>query len=51
MLYDVRRSDIDINKHMHNLNYLKLAYENLPENIFFGDDLKNVNIMYKHLSN
>ena len=48
MLYDVRRSDIDINKHMHNLNYLKLAYENLPENIFFGDELKNVNIMYKH---
>ena len=30
-LYKVKRADIDINKHMHNLNYLKLAYEVLPE--------------------
>lgn len=48
MLYEVRRSDIDINRHMHNLNYLKLAYENLPEEVFFRDELKNVKIMYKH---
>ena len=48
MLYEVRRSDIDINRHMHNLNYLKLAYENLPEEVFFCDELKNVKIMYKH---
>ena len=48
MLYEVRRSDIDINKHMHNLNYLKLAYENLPESVFFGEELNNVKIMYKH---
>ena len=48
LLYEVRRSNIDINKHMHNLDYLKLAYEILPENIFFGEELKNVKIMYKH---
>ena len=48
MLYEVRRSDIDINRHMHNLNYLKLAYENLPEDVFFGEELKNIKIMYKH---
>lgn len=48
LLYEVRRSNIDINKHMHNLDYLKLAYEVLPENIFFGEELKNVKIMYKH---
>ena len=48
MLYEVRRSDIDINRHMHNLNYLKLAYENLPEDVFFGEELKKVKIMYKH---
>ena len=29
--YIVRRSDIDVNKHVHNLNYLNIAYEALPE--------------------
>ena len=48
MKYKVRRRDIDINKHVHNLNYLTIAYECLPENIYFSDELKNVNIMYKH---
>lgn len=46
--YQVRRSDIDINKHMHNLNYLNLAYEALPEDIYNTDELNNVRIMYKH---
>lgn len=46
--YDVIRSDIDVNKHMHNLNYLKLAYEVLPENIYENNELNNVRIMYKH---
>lgn len=46
--YEVIRADIDVNNHMHNLNYLKLAYEVLPENIYFNEDLKNVRIMYKH---
>ena len=35
--YEVKRADIDINKHMHNLNYLKLAYETLPEEVYFGE--------------
>ena len=48
MLYEVKRFDIDINKHMHNLNYLKLAYESLPESIYFGEEFKNTKIMYKH---
>lgn len=47
-LYKVKRFDIDINKHMHNLNYLKLAYEVLPEDVFFSEELQNVRIMYKH---
>lgn len=46
--YKVKRADIDINKHMHNLNYLKLAYEVLPDEIYFGEEKKNVRIMYKH---
>ena len=48
LTYDVKRADIDINKHMHNLNYLKLAYEALPEEIYFREEKKNVRIMYKH---
>lgn len=43
----VRRTDIDINHHVNNLNYLDLAYEILPEEIY-NADLKNVRITYKH---
>lgn len=46
--YQVRRTDIDVNKHMHNLNYLSLAYEVLPEEIYEKPELSNVRIMYKH---
>ena len=31
--YTVLRRDIDINNHMHNLNYLDMAYDILPEDI------------------
>ena len=33
---------------MNNLVYLKLAYEVLPENIYFSDELKNLRVTYKH---
>ncbi len=46
--YEVKRSDIDINKHMHNLNYLSLAYEALPEEIYLQEEKNNIRIMYKH---
>ena len=46
--YTVQRSDIDINNHMHNLRYLDLAYEALPENIYNNTTtFNNVEIMYK----
>ena len=46
--YTVKRADIDINKHMHNLNYLDLAYETLPEEVYEkSNDIKNVRITYK----
>lgn len=47
-IYEVQRADIDINRHMHNLNYLKVAYEVLPEEVFFCTESNNVKIMYKH---
>ena len=45
--YTVIRKDIDINKHMHNLYYLDLAYEALPEEEYEKRPFDNVRIMYK----
>ena len=45
--YKIRRFDIDINKHVHNLNYLNFAYELLPFDVFMGDELNNLKITYK----
>lgn len=46
--YKVRRFDIDVNQHMHNLNYLNLAYEALPEEVYNTQEFSNVRITYKH---
>lgn len=46
--YTVKRMDIDVNMHMNNLNYLKLAYEVLPDEIYSGVEPKNLRIMYKN---
>lgn len=46
-IYKTQRRDIDINKHMHNLNYLYLAYEALPEDVYNSPEYDNVEIMYK----
>lgn len=45
--YIVKRSDIDINGHMHNTNYLNLAYEALPEEIYRNKIFDNFEILYK----
>lgn len=45
--YTVRRFDIDINGHMHNTNYLNLAYEALPEKIYRNQLFNNIEILYK----
>ena len=45
--YTVKRSDIDINGHMHNTNYLNLAYEALPEEIYKNNIFDNFEILYK----
>lgn len=42
-----RRTDLDINNHVNNLNYLDLAYEILPDEIY-NKELNNVRITYKH---
>ena len=45
--YRIRRFDIDINKHVHNLNYVDFAYEILPFDVYIGDELNNLEITYK----
>lgn len=47
MKYKILRSDIDMNKHVHNLYYLDFAYETLPEDIYKSGELNNMEIMYK----
>ena len=45
--YKVKKSDIDVNHHMHNLNYIELAVEVLPEDIFQKEEFNYVRITYK----
>ena len=45
--YEVIRKDIDLNGHMHNLYYLDLAYEALPEEVYSKRPFNNVRITYK----
>ena len=46
-IYHTQRRDIDVNKHMHNLNYLDVAYEALPEDVYFSPECNHIEIMYK----
>ena len=45
--YYIQRRDIDINEHMHNLSYLDMAYEILPDDIYKNKIFDNVRIVYK----
>ena len=47
IIYEVKRKDIDIVGHMHNLYYLDLAYETLPEEVYKKRPFDNIRIMYK----
>lgn len=47
MNYKVQRKDIDINNHMHNVYYLDLAYEALPDEVYENCRFNNFEIMYK----
>ncbi len=45
--YTTTRRDIDLNGHMHNLYYLDLAYEALPEDVYAKRPYDNIQIQYK----
>ena len=48
MSYTVSRRDIDIINHMHNIYYLDLAYEVLPQDIYDKRPFDEFRITYKH---
>ena len=43
----VGRSQIDLNNHMHNLYYLDMAYEALPEEVYKSNTFNYFEIAYK----
>lgn len=47
IIYQTKRKDIDIIGHMHNLYYLDLAYETLPEEVYNKKQFNEIRIMYK----
>ena len=46
--YEVTRRNIDYNGHMHNIHYLDLAYEALPEDVYQNRPYNNLRISYKN---
>ena len=48
MIYTTRRRDIDVIGHMHNLYYLYLAYEALPEEEYNKRPFNYIKIQYKN---
>lgn len=46
--YTVMRRDIDTNNHVHNSNYLDIANEVLPEDVYENMNFENVEVMYKN---
>lgn len=47
IIYQAKRKDIDVIGHMHNLYYLDLAYEALPEEVYDQRPFDEIRIMYK----
>lgn len=46
--YKIRKSDIDVNNHVNNLNYLDIAYEVFPDDIWKLNTCNEFEILYKH---
>ncbi|MCI8383890.1 MAG: hypothetical protein HFJ33_03360 [Clostridia bacterium] len=47
IIYQIRRNDIDIIGHLHNLYYLDIAYETLPKEVYEKRPFNQIRIMYK----
>lgn len=47
IIYEIKRKDIDIIGHVHNLYYLDMAYEALPQEVYQQRPFDEFSIMYK----
>ena len=47
MPYHIRRKEIDLNGHLHNLCYLDIALEALPDEVYHSRDFKDIRITYR----
>ena len=47
MFYHVYRKEIDLNGHLHNLCYLDIALETVPEDIYRERDFREIRITYR----
>lgn len=45
--FKITRNMIDINKHLHNIYYIDIAKEALPEEVALSSELNNFEVMYK----
>lgn len=46
--YKITKNMIDINKHLHNIYYMDLAKEVLPDEVSFSNEFNEFEVMYKH---
>jgi medium-chain acyl-[acyl-carrier-protein] hydrolase len=46
--YKITKNMIDVNKHLHNIYYMDIAKEVLPDEISFSNETNEFEIMYKH---
>ena len=47
MPYRVYRKEIDLNGHLHNLCYLDIALETIPEDVYHSRDFREIRITYR----
>ena len=45
--YKLRRRDMDYNGHMHNISYIDIANEVLPEELYFNKHFSHIRVEYK----
>ena len=45
--YKLRRRDMDYNGHMHNISYIDIANEVLPEDLYFNKHFSHIRVEYK----
>ena len=47
MPYHIYRKEIDLNGHLHNLCYLDIALETIPEDVYRARNFKDIRITYR----